>query len=69
MYSYFQHPNNVCMSYFQHMCFSLEMSYYMGKGCICALVHSFIPSYFITSTTDINNYIKQRLDSSGCRNK
>jgi len=55
------------MSYFEHMRFSLEMSYYMGKGCLCALVHAFVPSYFITTTTDINNYIKNRLDNSGCR--
>ena len=67
MYSYFQHPNNVCMTYFQHMRFSLEMSYNMGKGCVCAFIHAFIPSMFITTTTNINNYIKNRLDNSGCR--
>ena len=67
MYSNFNHPNSVCMSYFQHMCFSLEMSYLMGKGCICALVHAFIPCACVTTTTDINNYIKDRLNNSGCR--
>lgn len=69
MYSNFQHPNNVCMTYFEHMCFSLEMSIYMGKGCICALIHAFIPSLFNTKTSDINNYIRNKLDKSGCRNK
>lgn len=66
MYSNFNHPNSVCMSYFQHMFFSLEMSYLMGKGCICALVHAFIPSLCIKTTTNINNFIKDKLNNSGC---
>jgi hypothetical protein len=35
------------------MCFSLEMSYLMGKGCICALVHTFIPCVCVTTTTEV----------------
>jgi hypothetical protein len=69
MYSNFNHPNSVCMTYFQHMFFSLEMSYLMGKGCICALIHSFIPSFFIKTTTNINNSIRDKLNNSGCRDK
>ena len=45
MYSYFEHPNNVCMTYFQHMRLRNVLS--LGKGCICALIHAFIPSILL----------------------
>lgn len=53
MYSYFQHPNAVCMTYFEHMRLSLGFSATLFIGSFKAIVHAFLPNYFITSTTDV----------------
>ena len=66
-YSYFTHPNSVCMSYFKHMTLSLKFSFYMIKGSCMALVHAFFPSLFITGTTDTNKIITLMLIDNGCR--
>tara|TARA_B100001989_G_C24100522_1_gene251471 strand:+ start:211 stop:348 length:138 start_codon:yes stop_codon:yes gene_type:complete len=39
----------------------------MFKGSITSLVHAFIPSLFITSTTDTTKLLNDTLKSSGCR--
>jgi len=66
-YSYFSHPNSVCLSYFKHMKLSLTFSYLMLFGSFKSIIHAFIPSLFITSTNDTTNHIKEILISSGCR--
>ena len=63
----FQHPANVCMSYFEHWYFAMEMSGRMLYGSVTSLVHAFIPDLFITSTTDTVNKIQSRLKEVGCR--
>ena len=64
----FQHPYNVCMSYLEHMFFSLEMSAYFALGFFRAFVHAFLPDLCVTSTTDITTHIQKRLEETGCRN-
>ena len=66
-YSWFSHPNSVCMSYFRHMRLSLFFSWNMFKGSFTALVHAFIPSFFITNTSDTTRLLSDTLKSSGCR--
>lgn len=66
--SLFEHPNNVCMTYFQHMNFSLTLSYIMFTSSCKAVVHAFIPSLFITSSSDAVNKMDYLLKNSGCRN-
>ena len=51
MFSYFKHPNNLKMSYFQHFFISLKYSRKLFICSIKSLVHAFIPSLFTTSTT------------------
>ena len=68
-YSYFQHPNSVCMSYFKHMRLSLFLAFHMFKGSITAIIHAFIPSLCITSTSDTTKLLKDTLQSNGCRDK
>ena len=63
----FKHPKKVCMSYSQHMKLSFKFCYLFGKGFFKSFVHAIFPDIFITSTTDINNDIKELLDNSGCR--
>lgn len=66
-YSWFIHPNSVCMSYFEHMEFSLSLSGYLLVGSMKAFVHSIFPNYFITSSSDLVKNMAEKLDNAGCR--
>jgi hypothetical protein len=66
-FSYFTHPNAVCMSYFQHMKLSLGFSASYLEGSAKAFAHAFFPNAFVTSTTDINEKVGQQLKEAGCR--
>tara|TARA_B100000927_G_scaffold288202_1_gene282402 strand:+ start:189 stop:347 length:159 start_codon:yes stop_codon:yes gene_type:complete len=37
------------------------------KGAFFALLHSFLPDFFITSSSDIVNNIQNLIKESGCR--
>ena len=67
IYSLFEHPNSVCMTYFTHMKFSLKLSYIMCVASYKAFIHAIIPSVFITSSTDTSNEINYLLKNSGCQ--
>lgn len=66
-YSYFAHPNSVCMSYLGHMCFSLRMGWLMFLGVLKAIVHAVFPCLFVHGTTDTTMTIQHALRSNGCR--
>ena len=66
-YSFFTHPNAVCMTYFEHMKLSLGFSKTLFVGSIKAFVHAFLPNAYITSTTDINKKMIRELKESGCK--
>jgi len=63
----FKHPSQVCMTYYQHLLFALEMSYHLGMGAVKSLVHAFLPDYYISSTTDTLSHVQLRLSQSGCK--
>jgi hypothetical protein len=63
----FLHPKNVCMTYFQHFRFSMYLCSLFCKGAFFALLHSFLPDFFITSSSDIVNNIQNLIKESGCR--
>ncbi len=63
----FEHPKNVCMTYFKHMKLSLYLSYLLAKASTKAMVHAFLPDTFITSTSDLTANIQDILKKSGCR--
>ena len=64
----FKHPAKVCMTYYQHCKFSLQISKLFAEASIKAVIHAFIPDWYITSTTDITNKIQKMLQEAGCRN-
>jgi len=68
IYSIFEHPNNVCMSYYIHMKFALYLSYQFFISSGKSFIHAFIPSLFITSSSDIIIELDELLKKSGCRN-
>ena len=68
-YSYFQHPQKVCMSYFQHCCFSLKLAHYFIVGTFKAIVHAFLPNFYITSSSDMIEDVKKEISKAGCHSK
>lgn len=63
----FLHPRKVCMTYFQHFRFSMYLCTLFFKGTFFAFIHSFLPDFFITSSSDTVNNIQHLIRESGCR--
>ena len=49
---HFQHLSNVCMNYREHFLFSFHLSYIFFNASVKALIHSFVPNLFITSSSE-----------------
>ena len=69
MYSYFKHPNKVCMTYFQHMSLSWGFSKKLFVGSLKSVVHSIIPAFYISSTSDLLQDIKDEMEKNGGHKK
>ena len=67
IYSYFDHPQKVCMTYLEHCSFSLSLSCYFMDASIKALIHAFFPNLFVTSSSDYVKSINVLLETNGCR--
>ena len=65
----FQHLKDVCMSYFDHMYFSLFLCITFAIGSYKAFVHALIPSLFITSSSDLIKEVAEKMKTIGCRNE
>lgn len=63
----FSHPKEVCMTYYEHWIFAMKLSGTFMYGAVATFIHAFIPDIFVTTPSDVNNYIKNRLNMSGCR--
>jgi hypothetical protein len=63
----FKHPKDVCMSYLEHMKFSLYLSYMFGKASFCALIHAIYPDILITTSSDTINKLTFEMKQIGCR--
>lgn len=66
MYSYFTHPQNVCMSYFEHCKFSLYLARKFAFGTFAAIVHAFFPGRFLTHSSDMVRELSNVLLRAGC---
>ena len=66
LYSRFQHPQSVCMSYLGHCMFSLKLARYLAVGSMKAVVHAFFPSLYITSSSDLLVTMKEDMSKIGC---
>lgn len=66
IYSKFQHPQSVCMSYFDHCMFSLKLAHCFAVGSFKAIVHAFFPSMYITSSSDLLITMKEDMSKIGC---
>lgn len=69
-YDFFlEHPTNVCMSYFNHLKFSSNISAKLFFGSVKALIHAILPEYFKSSTSELIDEIGVDLLDSGCKGK
>ena len=68
-FSYFTHPNVVCMSYISHAKLSLTFCYKLFSGSVKAFIHAILPNLYISSTSDAVNEISTILEQSGCASK
>jgi hypothetical protein len=62
-----RHPSQVCMTYFTHMAWSLQLCGRFACASVQALIHAFFPFWCITSSTDHVKKITMLLESSGCK--
>lgn len=69
MYSYFSHPNSVCMNYYKHLSVSLNYSKLFLIASIKAFIHAIFPNLFITSTTNTVNNINNLLIKNNCKDE
>jgi len=65
----FKHPNNVCMTYFEHFRLSIGFSLKFTIAAYKAFMHALIPDIYITSTSDAISDIQHILEKSGCHKK
>lgn len=64
---YFKHPSNVCMTYFNHLCFSFRLSIAFFYGGICSIIHGIYPDILENSSTKTVMFIQKKIKESGCR--
>ena len=62
-----KHPQDVCMTYIEHFSIAIYIAYFFMKGCIKSIIHAFIPSFFLTSSGDTADEIKEIIKENGCR--
>lgn len=63
----FNHPKQVCMTYTEHMKFSLGLSLDFAKASGAAIIHAFFPDFFITNSSDTIKNIANKMEKVGCR--
>lgn len=64
----FSHPQNVCLTYFQHFRFSMNTCRKLFVASIKSFVHAIYPDIFITSTSDLLLKLQNDMKEIGCRN-
>lgn len=60
------HLEQNCVTYIQHLKFSLNLSFIFFKGSIQAICHAIIPSIFEKSSTECAQKIHDKLRQNGC---
>ena len=63
----FTHPKSVCLTYYQHFCFSMNVSKKLMIGSIKSFIHAIYPDIFITTTSDLLIELKNEMNQIGCR--
>ena len=64
MNNYFLHPKSVGMTYTEHFCFSIKLSYFFLSGFFKSVVHAFYPDICITSSSDYSKLIYETIHNT-----
>jgi hypothetical protein len=57
-YIFLEHPHKSKMTYLQHLCFTINLSFYFLLAGAQSLIHSVIPCLFENSTTDTQQILE-----------
>jgi len=61
---FIQHPEEVNMTYFEHLVFALKLAFRLILMGCCSIIHSFFPflftKYSSSNIRDLNNLFNQR---------
>ena len=63
----FEHLDDVCMTYLQHMIFSLYLSYRFIVASFAAVIHAILPCCFVTHSSSMIESIQKEMKQIGCR--
>lgn len=61
------HPTKVCLTYYTHFKLSMTLSIKFAMASFKALIHAFLPEYFINSSTNIIIEINELLIENKCK--
>jgi hypothetical protein len=65
-YSFFYHPNSVCLSYFQHMRLSFFFATQFMLGASKSIIHAFFPNLYKQGSLNTITVVSNKLESVGC---
>lgn len=63
---FLDHPQSVCLTYYDHFKLSMKFSYKFGIASLKAFIHAIFPFMFIKSTTQIVSDIENQLKTNKC---
>ena len=65
----FRHPSKVCMTYKEHLVFSMWLSKEFAKASAVAALHALLPDTFVTHSTDTLKKLEGEMAKVGCKSK
>ena len=65
----FHHPQSVCLSYNEHFLFSMKLAKQFFIASFKAVVHAFVPCWYITSSSDMIKTVQEEMKTIGCRHE
>ena len=63
---YYKHLTQVCMTYTEHLKFSLSLSGKFAVGSYRAFVHALVPNLYTTSSSDVISDVAYHMSTHGC---
>ncbi len=64
---FFIHPQSVCMTYWEHAQFSLELAFTFAVASLASFVHALWPDVLQTHASDMISRTRSRMKEVGCR--
>ena len=65
----FKHLKDVQMSYLEHFRFSTSLAKIFFQGSIQAVIHAFLPNFYVTSSQDNTRLLKEKITSVHLKSK